>query len=61
MPIQPVLFSDQELKVIQEVKHVMGFETDEETIEYLLSARLKERLLKLVGQELKSKSKRHFF
>ena len=61
MPTQPVLFSDQELKVIQEVKHVMGFETDEETIEYLLSARLKERLLKLVGQELKSKSKRHFF
>ena len=61
MPEQPVLFSDQELKVIQEVKHVMGFETDEETIEYLLSARLKERLLKLVGQELKSKSKRHYF
>ncbi len=61
MPTQPVLFSDQELKVIQEVKHVMGFETDEETIEYLLSARLKERLLKLVGQELKSKSKRHYF
>lgn len=61
MPTQPVLFSDQELKVIQEVKHLMGFETDEETIEYLLSARLKERLLKLVGQELKSKSKRHYF
>lgn len=61
MPIQPVLFSDQELEVIQDVKHLMGFETDEETIEYLLSARLKERLLKLVGQELKSKSKRHFF
>lgn len=61
MPTQPVLFSDQEIKVIQEVKHVMGFETDEETIEYLLSARLKERLLKLVGQELKSKSKRHYF
>ena len=61
MPTQPVLFSDQELKVIQEVKHVMGFETDEETIEYLLSARLKERLLNLVGQELKSKSKRHYF
>lgn len=33
MPTQPVLFSDQELKVIQEVKHLMGFETDEETIE----------------------------
>ncbi|OTH00797.1 hypothetical protein [Acinetobacter sp. ANC 4973] len=61
MPTQPVLFSDQELKVIQEVKHLIGFETDEETIEYLLSARLKERLLKLVGQELKSKSKRHYF
>jgi hypothetical protein len=61
MPIQPVLFSDQELEVIKDVKHLMGFETDEETIEYLLSARLKERLLKLVGQELKSKSKRHFF
>ena len=61
MPTQPVLFSDQEIEVIQEVKHVMGFETDEETIEYLLSARLKERLLKLVGQELKSKSKRHYF
>lgn len=61
MPTQPVLFSDQEIKVIQEVKHLMGFETDEETIEYLLSARLKERLLKLVGQELKSKSKRHYF
>lgn len=61
MPTQPVLFSDQELEVIQDVKHLMGFETDEETIEYLLSARLKERLLKLVGQELKSKSKRHFF
>jgi len=61
MPTQPVLFSDQELKVIQEVKHLIGFETDEETIEYLLSARLKERLLKLVGQELKSKSKQHYF
>ena len=61
MPTQPVLFSDQELEVIKDVKHLMGFETDEETIEYLLSARLKERLLKLVGQELKSKSKRHFF
>ena len=61
MPTQPVLFSDQELEVIQDVKHLIGFETDEETIEYLLSARLKERLLKLVGQELKSKSKRHFF
>lgn len=61
MPSQPVLFSDQELKVIQDVKHLMGFETDEETIEYLLSARLKERILKLVGQELKSKSKRHYF
>ena len=61
MPTQPVLFSDQELEVIQDVKHLMGFETDEETIEYLLSARLKERLLKLVGQELKSKSKRHYF
>ena len=61
MPIQPVLFSDQELEVIKDVKHLMGFETDEETIEYLLSARLKERLLKLVGQELKSKSKRHYF
>lgn len=61
MPIQPMLFSDQELEVIKDVKHLMGFETDEETIEYLLSARLKERLLKLVGQELKSKSKRHFF
>ena len=61
MPTQPVLFSDQEIEVIKDVKHLMGFETDEETIEYLLSARLKERLLKLVGQELKSKSKRHFF
>jgi len=61
MPTKPVLFSDQELKIIQEVKRALGFETDEETIEYLLSARLKERLLKLVGQELKSKSKRHYF
>ena len=61
MPTQPVLFSDQELEVIKDVKHLMGFETEEETIEYLLSARLKERLLKLVGQELKSKSKRHYF
>lgn len=61
MPIQPMLFSDQELEVIKDVKHLMGFETEEETIEYLLSARLKERLLKLVGQELKSKSKRHYF
>lgn len=61
MPSQPVFFSDQELKIIQEVKNLMGFETEEEAIHYLLSARLKERLLKLVGQELKSKSKKHYF
>ncbi|OTG61217.1 hypothetical protein B9T36_02105 [Acinetobacter sp. ANC 4204] len=61
MPSQPVFFSDQELEVIQEVKNLMGFETDEEAIHYLLSARLKERLLKLVGQELKSKSKKQYF
>ncbi len=61
MPEQPVLFSDQELKVIQEVKQALGFETDEETIQYLLSARLKEQLLKLAGQEVKSKPKRHLF
>ncbi len=61
MPSQPVFFSDQELEVIQEVKNLMGFESDEEAIHYLLSARLKERLLKLVGQELKSKSKKQYF
>lgn len=61
MPIQPVLFSDQELKIIQEVKQALGFETDEQTIEYLLSTRLKEQLLKMAGQQLKSKPRRHFF
>lgn len=61
MPSQPVFLSDQELEIIQEVKNLMGFETDEEAIHYLLSARLKERLLKLVGQELKSKSKKQYF
>lgn len=61
MPSQPVFLSDQELEIIQEVKNLMGFETDEEAIHYLLRARLKERLLKLVGQELKSKSKKQYF
>lgn len=61
MPTQAILLTDQELAVIQEVKNLMGFETDEETIEYLLSARLKERLLRLAGQELQSPSTRHYF
>ena len=61
MPTQPVLFSDQELQVIQEVKQALGFETDEATIEYLLGARLKEQLLKLAGQQLRSKPRRHIF
>lgn len=54
MPSQePVDLSDQERKLIQEVQAKLGFETIEQTIEYLLSQRLKERLLAIAGREVR--------
>ncbi|MDM1022098.1 hypothetical protein QSV37_17640 [Acinetobacter sp. VNK23] len=50
---EPVDLSDQELKLVQEVQARLGFETEEQTIEFLLSQRLRERLLAIAGRELK--------
>ena len=50
---EPVDLSDQELKLVQEVQAKLGFETEEQTIEFLLSQRLRERLLAIAGRELK--------
>lgn len=54
MPSQEsVELSDQELKLVREVQIKLGFETEEQTIEYLLSQRLKERLLAIAGREVR--------
>ena len=50
---EPVDLSDQELKLIQEVQAKLGLETIEQTVEYLLSQRLKERLLAIAGREVR--------
>lgn len=54
------VLTDQEKQIIQEVQMLMGFETIEETIEYLAKQRIRELLFKLAGKELR-KNQRHFF
>lgn len=59
MPNQDISLTDQEKQIVQEVQALLGFESIEETIEFLARQRIQEMLAKLAGQELKSK--RHLF
>ena len=53
MPIQQeVVLTDQEKEIIQEVQKLMGFQTMEQTIQYLAKSRIQELLAKLTGDEL---------
>lgn len=58
MPTQEITLTDQEEQIVQEVQEALGFETLEETIEFLARQRIQEMLAKLAGQELK-KTHRH--
>ncbi|MDX8255237.1 hypothetical protein [Acinetobacter pittii] len=60
MPNQEITLSDQEKEIVQEVQESLGFETIEETIEFLARQRIQELLGKLAGQELR-KNNRHLF
>lgn len=52
MPNEQVELSDQELALLKEVQVKLGFNTLEQTLEYLLSQRLRERLLAIAGREV---------
>ena len=54
MPTKSISLTDQELRVVQDVQQFLGFATIEETIEFLLKQRLKEKLLQLAGREIQS-------
>lgn len=60
MPNQEITLSDQEKEIVQEVQESLGFESIEETIEFLARQRIQELLGKLAGQELR-KNNRHLF
>lgn len=55
MPRQDVDLTEQEIRLFQEVQKKLGFSTIEQTIEYLLSQRLKKRLLALAGRDVRRK------
>lgn len=52
MSSEQVDFSAQELKLLQEAQAQLGLSSIEQTIEYLLQQRLKERLLAIAGREI---------
>lgn len=54
MPAKPIELSDQELEVVQEVQLFLGLASVEQTIEFLLSQRLQEKLLQLAGREIQT-------
>ncbi|MBF7687717.1 hypothetical protein [Acinetobacter rathckeae] len=52
-----VALSDQEKELVIEVQKMMGFNSIEETIEYLAKKRIHEMLAKLAGDEIKRNRK----
>ncbi|ENU92523.1 hypothetical protein F971_01505 [Acinetobacter vivianii] len=48
----PVVLSDQELRIIEEARVALGLETIEEALEALIRLRVRELMMKLAGREI---------
>ncbi|WP_081407292.1 hypothetical protein [Acinetobacter sp. A47] len=48
----PIILSDQELRIIEEARVALGLETTEEALETLIRMRVRELMMKLAGREI---------